>query len=319
MRAILLDQPGPAESLRLGEIAEPLPHIGRVRVAVRRVGLNPVDWKICASGHPDWRYPHVPGLDIAGTLMDPATDMPVGTRVVLHANLAARGGLAEVALVRPEALAKIPDDVSFDAAAALPCAGLAALQGLARLNAGPGRTVVVHGASGAVGRLAVQIAELAGARVIAIAHADRHESLLPLRPHHVMEDGPDLADRIRAVNDGRLADIVVDTVSAAHATQALDQLCHGGGLACIAGMADISGLPGFGKALTVTEIAVGAAYGPEGDARAIASLGAGCHMLASMPLLPGIAETLPLDDAPQALARVRDRTAGGKIIVAVTA
>ena len=52
----------------LGEAPEPSPAQGDIRVAVHAVGLNPVDYKIARAGHPDWRFPHIPGLDVAGVV-----------------------------------------------------------------------------------------------------------------------------------------------------------------------------------------------------------------------------------------------------------
>ena len=68
MRAWLLPRPGSWRDMALGETPEPSPAQGDVRVAVHAVGLNPVDYKIARMGHPDWRFPHILGLDVAGVV-----------------------------------------------------------------------------------------------------------------------------------------------------------------------------------------------------------------------------------------------------------
>ena len=68
MRTWLLPRPGSWRDMALGEISEPSPAQGDIRVAVHAVGLNPVDYKVARIGHPDWRFPHILGLDVAGLL-----------------------------------------------------------------------------------------------------------------------------------------------------------------------------------------------------------------------------------------------------------
>ena len=69
MKCLLLDHPGPPESLRLGSAESPLPGPGDVRVTVKAVGLNPADYKFLVRGVGSWSYPHIPGLDVAGALV----------------------------------------------------------------------------------------------------------------------------------------------------------------------------------------------------------------------------------------------------------
>ena len=135
MRALLLDQPGPVHSLRVDSAPDPEPGAGEVRVKVAAVGLNPVDYKLAGRGHANWTYPHIIGLDVAGTIDAVGTEVDgfsIGERVFYHGDLTKVGGFAEFAITTAHTIARIPDKVSFVDAAAIPCAGLTAYQGIVR-------------------------------------------------------------------------------------------------------------------------------------------------------------------------------------------
>ena len=168
MRAWLLDHPGPPASLRQAEVDSPWrsPVAGRreveVLVQVEAVGLNPVDIKSAAVGHPAWHYPHILGLDVAGRVVAVHADAVArreqswmlpkpGTRVVFHQDLREPGGFAELVAVPPEALAPVPPEIDPIAAASLPTPGLTALDAVERrLRHISGHMVLIHGATGGV-------------------------------------------------------------------------------------------------------------------------------------------------------------------------
>ncbi len=158
MRAILLDQPGTLDTLRVDEVSEPQPGTGEIRVRVAAIGLNPVDYKLAGRGNPAWSYPHILGLDVAGTIDTVGADVDswrTGDRVFYHGNLARPGGYAELAITTAHTTAAIPDGVDFVSAAAIPCAGLTAYQGLVRrLNVQAGHTYGCRGAPVASAALA---------------------------------------------------------------------------------------------------------------------------------------------------------------------
>jgi len=90
MKALLLDKPGFPEQLRIGDTAIPEPMYGEVRVKVKAVGLNPVDYKLARSGYSEWTYPFILGLDVAGyidVVGEGVTGFQVGDRVVYHGDL----------------------------------------------------------------------------------------------------------------------------------------------------------------------------------------------------------------------------------------
>lgn len=163
MRAVIYD-PRARANLRLSDVDEPVVAADEALVDVRAIGLNfgEIHW-IEAARTPG----EVPGWDSAGVVREAAADgsgPPVGTRVVTFGY---DGGWAQRRAVATENLAALPDTVDFGTAAALPVAGVTALQALHALGAIVGRRVLITGASGGVGRFAVQLAARAGAHVIA--------------------------------------------------------------------------------------------------------------------------------------------------------
>ena len=97
MRALLLDKTGPVGSLHVGDLPVPEPGTGEIRVKVHAVGLNPVDYKLAGRGNPNWKWPHVLGLDVAGVVDAVGADAvqwKTGDRVFYHGDLSKPGGFA---------------------------------------------------------------------------------------------------------------------------------------------------------------------------------------------------------------------------------
>ncbi len=164
MQALVVS-PGSPSGLVLGEAPDPVPARNEALVQVENSSLNFGDVSGAAGGKPG----SVPGWDAAGVVLRAAEDgsgPAEGQRVVTFGYA---GGWARLRAVPAEELAIVPESVDLGVAAALPVAGVTALRALR--GAGPllGRRVLVTGASGGVGRYAVQLAALAGAHVIAAA------------------------------------------------------------------------------------------------------------------------------------------------------
>ena len=150
MKAILLDAPGAPDSLRVGEIANPVPGPGELPVEVHATSLNPVDYKVAAQGYEGWNYPHVLGVDVAGViemLGEGVTSWKPGE--FYHTTWRRDGSYAEFNVAPAHTFARIPDRISFVDAATLPCAGLTAYSALyRRLHVREGDIVLVHAAAG---------------------------------------------------------------------------------------------------------------------------------------------------------------------------
>jgi NADPH2:quinone reductase len=161
MRALVADPAAPM-AVRLADAPQPLPGPDEVLIEVHHASLNYGDLNDAKSG----RVPPggVLGSDAAGVVRRAAAGGPApGTRVVALT----AGAFAEYAVAGVDSIAEVPPSVDLALAAALPVAGVAALQALRAAGAGPGKRVLVTGASGGVGRYAVQLAARAGAYVIA--------------------------------------------------------------------------------------------------------------------------------------------------------
>lgn len=221
MQAITLNEFGSPDVLTLQEVDDPLVGPDTVLVETRAAGVNPVDWKIrrgYLSGMIPHHVPLTPGWDVAGVVRaaGPAvTEFREGDEVLgyVREDHVQNGTYAEQVSAPVRTVAHKPAGLDFSTAAALPLAGLTALQLLNAIEVGPGDVVLIHGASGGVGHLAVQIArELGAARVIGTASERNHEFLRELGAEPVSY-GSGQVERIAelAGPDG-LVDAAVDVI-----------------------------------------------------------------------------------------------------------
>lgn len=179
MKAAYIQQTGPPETIVYGDLPAPVPAGAEVLVRVRAVAVNPIDTYI-RNGANYWALPmpYIVGCDLAGVVeaVGPrATRFRVGDRVWgSNQGLQGRqGSFAEQCAVDEQWLYPTPPGVADDTAAACALVGITAHLGLfrdARLR--PGETILVHGGTGGVGSLVIQMAKAAGARVIATGGSD---------------------------------------------------------------------------------------------------------------------------------------------------
>jgi NADPH:quinone reductase-like Zn-dependent oxidoreductase len=209
-RAVIYQTFGGPEVLELREVPEPHAGPGEVRVRVTAAGLNPMDWGISSNPEAAARFgitvPSGFGYDFAGVVDEvggDATGFAVGDRVYGGAlgRAAADFVVMKTTAAAAEALFHTPDRISDEVASTLPVAGTSATAALAAIGLRSGDTVLIGGAAGGVGVLAVQLAKLAGATVIGTASAGTFEFLRQLGAEPVAH-GPGLADRVRAVAPG---------------------------------------------------------------------------------------------------------------------
>jgi NADPH:quinone reductase len=183
MRALIHDPDAPA-GLRLGAAPDPEPGPSEALIAVAATSINFADVAFLSRRFDPG---DVPGFDASGTVVAAAADgsgPPAGGRVVTFGS---SGGWAERRAVDTTDLAALPDTVDFASAAALPAAAVTALRALRRLGALLGRRVLITGASGGVGRFAVQLAAAAGADVVAaVGDPTRGEGLHALGASEVI-------------------------------------------------------------------------------------------------------------------------------------
>jgi len=216
MKALIFDPTAPG-GLRLGEAPEPTPKPSQALVEVHAVSLN---WAEAAALARLCKPGDVPGWDAAGVVVRAAQDgsgPQVGTRVsTFHWG----GAWAKLRVAETAEMGVMPAEVDFAAASALPVAGVTALRAVRALGPVLGRRVLVTGASGGVGRYAVQLARLAGAHVIAsVGSSARGIGLDKLG-----------ADEVVVGMEGvtELLDGVIDNVGGELIGRAMSQLASGG-------------------------------------------------------------------------------------------
>ncbi|MET7332083.1 NADP-dependent oxidoreductase [Nonomuraea sp. NPDC005650] len=304
MRAITVrDRAAGLAGLSLTE--EPYPHAAENDVIVR------VHAAAFTRGELDWpgtwadragrdRTPSVPGHELSGVVAElgyGTTGLTVGQRVFGMADWARNGTLAEYAAVEARNLAPLPADVDHIAAAALPISGLTAWQGLfdhGRLAAG--QTVLIHGAAGSVGSIAVQLACEAGARVIGTGRARGRDTALGLGVDAFLDLQADPLD------DAGQVDVVLDVIGGDVLDRSAALVRAGGTLVTIASPPTVQ--PRDGRAIF---------FVVEPDRARLADL---ARRLRDGRLRPIVGAVRTLSEAPSALAAAQRPP--GKTIIRVT-
>jgi NADPH:quinone reductase len=312
MKAMLVEQFGGPEQLRLAEVAEPVPGPGEIRIAVHAAGTNPVDASNRADG--SWaglKVPCILGYEVAGTIdqVGPGVDdLGVGDRVMAMTHFPdGGGGYAELVVVAADQVARIGPATSFVAAAATPVAAGTAAIVLSRLALGPGRRLLVLGASGGVGLFLLELAAREGITPIAVGRRAMHERMFGLGAAACIDyTSEDVAARAIQLAGGRV-DAIADLVGGSILATALPALRPGGAIAAIeTPQLDLDPL------LDANITFYGVLLQNDGNrTRHLASL------LDAATLRPVISQTLPLSEATKAHRILEDGHAGGKIVLTV--
>lgn len=254
-RTVVAREYGGPEVLAIQDIELPAPADDQVLVDVCAAGANPVDYKLYSGGMGDdpAALPMPMGMEVAGVVAAAGSGargytgaLAVGDEVIAT-NV--RGGYAEQVLVAGSDVGHKPANVSFEQAAGLILVGGTAWHLLTKTDVGTGETVLIHGASGGVGLMAVQLAIARGARVIGTASIARHDQLREYGAHPVAY-GPGLADRVRAI---AAVDAALDLVGTDEALDTSVEL--------VADRGRIATIAGFGRA---GELGIAALTGADG-------------------------------------------------------
>ncbi len=220
MKAVVYRRYGGPEALEFTELPGPKTHVDSVLIRVKAAGLNRADAAVQAGALDsavETFFPVVPGWDIAGVVERSGPGAPefaTGDEVIAYIRgdvQRAHGGFAELVSADVRSVARKPSTLSFTEAAGLPLAAVTAYQGVMHaLAMQRGESVLVHGAAGGVGSVAVQIAVARGARVIGVGSADDHDYLRALSAQPVAYGGDLTDEALSLVPKG--VDAVFDTV-----------------------------------------------------------------------------------------------------------
>ncbi|WP_137285273.1 NADPH:quinone reductase [Halorussus salinisoli] len=214
MRAVRYHEHGGPGVLTVEDAERPDPGPGELRVEVRAAGVNPVDTYFREGSYEPPELPMIPGSDFAG-VVDAAGEgvegFAEGDRVFgTGLGNDRQGTYAEYAVAPTDRVARLPDDVGFAEGAAAALVGVTAWRALVD-HAGlePAETCLVHGGSGGVGHVAVQIADSVGARVVTTASEEYHDRLEEMGADVIVDYGrEDLADAV--VEAAGRSDVILD-------------------------------------------------------------------------------------------------------------
>jgi NADPH2:quinone reductase len=322
MRALVVNEYGPPESMVIEERDDPVPASGQILIDVAAAGINfPDVLSIAGKYQVKTPTPFVPGSEAAGVVSavgGEVTRFSVGDKVIINART---GAFAEKCVVGQDASMHLPDGLSLEQGAGFTVTygtSYHAFQQSAKLKAG--ETVLVLGAAGGVGITAVEIAKAMGARVIAAASTDE-------KLEFAREAGADefvnystqpLKESVKELTDGNGVDVVYDPVGGELAEQAFRATAwHGRYLVIGFAAGDIPKFP-LNIALLKEASIIGVWWGtwasknPELQIQNMQELAA---MIKEGTLSPRVTESYALDDFTQAFAAITERRARGKVIL----
>jgi NADPH:quinone reductase-like Zn-dependent oxidoreductase len=303
-KAVRYDEFGGIDVLRVDEVERPVPGAGQVLVRVKAAGINPSEAAIRTGAVKEIfpsTFPSGQGSDLAGVIEEVGAGVDgfaPGDEVIGFSNR--RASQAELVLVEVGDLTPKPENISWEVAGSLYVVGVTAWGAVHSVEPKEGETVVISGAAGGVGSLAVQLARRNGAAVIGLASESNHEWL---KNHGVIpvEYGDGLTDRIKAAApDG--VDAFIDT--------------HGNGYVDLALALGIAAE----RIDTIADFAAAAKYGVKTDGGAAAGPGAKvlaelAAMIADGQLEVPIANVYPLTQVREAYTELERRHTRGKIVL----
>ena len=302
-RAVRFDKYGGIEVLQVVDVDRPIPGPGKVLVRVKAAGINPGEAMIRNGVFAErWpaTFPSGQGSDLAGIVEEAGpgvTNVAVGDEVIGFTEN--RASQAEFVLVDSGNLVPRPGNVSWEQAGALFVAGTTAYAAVRSVALSPGDTVVVSGAAGGVGSIAVQLARNAGAKVIGLASEANHKWL---SDHGIVPVtyGDGVEDRIRTASGGNV-DAFIDTFGGGYVELALKL-----------GVAP-------NRIDTIIDFAAAAKYGVKTDGNQVAAtaevLGQLAGLLAADRLEIPIAKVYPLAEVRDAYRELEQRHTRGKIVL----
>ncbi len=252
MQAIVVTKFGDENVLRLEEVPNPVPQAGEVSVHMYAIGVNPVETYIRAGKYANLpKLPYIPGTDGAGVVEavgENVQNVAAGDRVYIAASKAKRntGTYAEYGVFDADAVRLLPDISGFAQGAGIGTPGLAASDAVfTRARLQPGETVLIHGATGGVGTLAVQLARRAGARVFGTAGDSGGEQLVrELGANEVFNHkSSDYIERIAQKAGEKGIDVVIEMLADVNLGKDLSLIAKRGRIVIVGSHGDVKLTP----------------------------------------------------------------------------
>jgi NADPH:quinone reductase-like Zn-dependent oxidoreductase len=334
MKAVIQEAYGqPAEVLKVVEIEKPTPKRGEVLLRVRAASVHPDIWNMVVGMPYVFRLmgngvfkpqKKAPGCDLAGTVEaigEGVTQFRVGDDVfgeTVVFGMNHGGAYAEYAVVQASLLAKKPQNVSFEQAAVVPTSGYIALQNV--MPAKPGQNVLINGAGGCVGTLAIQILKARGAGVTAVDCAEKLAMMQGLGADRVVDYA-----KVNVLTEGERYDFILD-VASTWWFDVVEPVLAPGGIYIPIGHSHFGAAKGRmgGKIVGSLPLFIGlllkALLNPE-KRRNLKfltkqeSIATFKELLESGQLTPVIAKTFPLSGAAEALESIQDVTVAGRVVI----
>ncbi|MEK7380678.1 MAG: NADPH:quinone reductase [Gemmatimonadota bacterium] len=324
MRAIVVSEFGGAEVMELGTWPDPKPGPGQVLIEVHAAGVNPVDTYIRSGVYAKLpELPFVPGWDGAGRVLAVGTGVAAlaeGDRVYFSGTVAGRaiGSYAELAVCGEVQVFPLPDRLSYPQGASIGVPYATAYRALfQRGNARSGEWVLIHGASGAVGTAAVQLARVHGLTVIGTAGTPGGVALVQREgAHHgVLHGTPETAARISELTQGRGVDLIIEMLANRNLDTDLSLLANQGRVVVVGNRGRVEIDPRQTMARESTILGVSLWHASDLELREV-------HLrmapdLAGGRLTPLVGRSFPLGEAARAHREILAGGAMGKIVLTV--
>ena len=325
---IVMPREGGPEVLEAHRRDLPSLESGQVMVRVEAAGVSFAEVQMLKGryfGQP--KFPFVPGYDLVGRVEDIGEDVDEGLLGKRVAALTETGAWADRVALDAEKLASVPEDLEPAEAVAAVTNGVTAWQTLHRAaKVRPGQTVVVHGASGGVGTLLVQLAWLAGAEVIGTASASKHETVRALGATPIDYKNEDVPKRVREILPGGV-DAVFDHVGGPGLVDSYRMLRQGGTLVTYGSASTLTGtghwikpyLPIFGRVLLWSALPNGKRatfyYVKRWPKLFQQDLSTVLALLAEGKIEARVDRRLPLEKAAEALGLLAAGKVSGKVVL----
>lgn len=317
MKAVFCERLGTPDDLVIREVVSPEPGAGEVKVSLKARGVSYVDLLLIAGQYQAKReLPFIPGSEAAGVVTAVGagvTSFKAGDRVLCD------GGFAEEAVLLADSLTRLPDTVSFEAAAAFRSNYMTAYYGLQRGRLKAGEVLLVHGAAGGVGLAAVDMGKLLGATVIATAGTDEKLAVCrQMGADYVINYTQGFREQVKELTGGRGADVIYDPVGGDVFDESMRCIAPFGRLLIIGFTSGRAASVKTNHLLIKDAEAIGFTIGAlsrHDPAWAQRNFNILLGWLAAARISPHVSHRLPLEQAATALQLIVDRQVIGRVVL----